>query len=81
MLYRERLEPAGWRPHESGKTLICGQSAQRSGCPLVLDAAVCIDTWACGDGWLTCLDVHQEAYWQANQRGEMRMGSLGFRAR
>jgi serine/threonine protein phosphatase 1 len=76
MLYWERLEPAAWRPHESGKTLICGHSVQRSGCPLVLDHAVCIDTWVYGDGWLTCLDVESGTYWQANDRGKKRKGKL-----
>jgi serine/threonine protein phosphatase 1 len=81
MLYWEQLEEATWRPHESGKTMICGHSAQRGGRPLVLDGAVCIDTCAYGVGWLTCLDVEREVYWQANQRGETRMGNLSFRAR
>jgi serine/threonine protein phosphatase 1 len=81
MLYWETLESATWRPHESGKTMICGHSVQRSGRPLVLDHAICIDTWVYGDGWLTCLDVDLDVYWQANQRGETRMGSLGFRGR
>lgn len=81
MLYWEKLEVGGWRPHKSGKTMICGHSAQRSGRPLVLDRAVCIDTWAYGGGWLTCLDVDIEVYWQANQRGETRVGNLGFRSR
>ncbi|HEX3657686.1 MAG TPA: metallophosphoesterase family protein [Pirellulales bacterium] len=76
MLYWERLEPTVWRPHESGKTMICGHSAQRSGRPLVLDHAVCIDTRVYGDGWLTCLDVRSEKYWQANERGEKRTGHL-----
>jgi serine/threonine protein phosphatase 1 len=81
MLFWEKLEPAAWRPHESGKTMICGHSVQRSGRPLVLDQAVCIDTWVYGDGWLTCLDVGSEVYWQANERGDRRMGTLGFRVR
>jgi serine/threonine protein phosphatase 1 len=81
MLYWETLEPSTWRPHESGKTMICGHSAQRSGRPLVLDQAVCIDTRVYGNGWLTCLDVDSEVYWQANERGETRMGTLSFRSR
>ena len=81
MLYWETLEAARWRPHESGKTMICGHSVQRSGRPLVLDHAICIDTWVYGDGWLTCLDVEAEVYWQANHRGETRMRNLGFRDR
>ncbi len=81
MLYWEKLESATWQPHESGKTMICGHSVQRSGRPLVLDHAICIDTWVYGDGWLTCLDVGLEVYWQANERGEKRIGTLGFRVR
>jgi serine/threonine protein phosphatase 1 len=81
MLYWETLEAGTWRPHESGKTMVCGHSVQRSGRPLVLDRAVCIDTWVYGDGWLTCLDVDLEVYWQANERGQTRVGNLQFRAR
>lgn len=81
MLYWEPLEAANWHPHQSGKTMVCGHSRQRSGRPLVLDHAVCIDTWVYGEGWLMCLDVETEVYWQANQRGETRMGNLRFRAR
>lgn len=81
MLYWETLEPATWQPHESGKTMICGHSVQRSGRPLVLDHAICIDTWVYGGGWLTCVDVGLALYWQTNERGEKRMGTLGFRLR
>ena len=63
-------------PHISGKTLICGHTSQRSGDPLVLDHAICIDTFAMGDGWLTCLDVDSGTFWQANQCGETRQRSL-----
>lgn len=81
MLYWEQLDAAVSRPHESGKVMICGHSVQRSGRPLVLDHAVCIDTWVYGDGWLTCLELDKDAYWQANQRGETRTGLLDFRDR
>lgn len=63
-------------PHVSGKTLVCGHTSQRSGDPLVLGHAVCIDTYACGGGWLTCLDVGSSTFWQANQLGETRTGNL-----
>lgn len=49
--------------------------------PLVLDHAICIDTWAYGDGWLTCLDVDLEVCWQANERGQTRVRNLQFRGR
>ncbi|MCI0381014.1 MAG: serine/threonine protein phosphatase [Gemmataceae bacterium] len=63
-------------PHESGKIMICGHTSQKSGKPRNIGHAVCIDTWACGKGWLTCLDVGSGKYWQANERGETRVGWL-----
>ncbi len=68
MLYWEPFDhPAA---HESGKVMVCGHTSQKSGVPLSVGHAVCIDTWACGQGWLTCLDVKSGRYWQANQEGE-----------
>jgi predicted phosphodiesterase len=34
--------------------------------------AICIDTGACKNGWLTCLDVSNAAAWQANEEGQTR---------
>lgn len=65
------------KPHQSGKTLICGHTPQKQGAPLVLDHAICIDTFAFGNnGWLTCLDIETGKIWQANQKGETRTSSL-----
>lgn len=70
----------GWNdppPHGSGKVMVCGHSAQRSGVPLSIGHAVCIDTRAYGrEGWLTCLDVATGRYWQANQQRATRTGWL-----
>jgi serine/threonine protein phosphatase 1 len=58
-------------PHVSGKIMVCGHTKQKSGVPLNLGHAVCIDTGVYEpDGWLTCLDVRTGKYWQANQRGQ-----------
>jgi len=75
-LHWECISPQWHRPHVSGKKMICGHTEQRSGLPLNLGSAVCIDTWAYGDGWLTCLDVNSSEYWQANELGETRQGRL-----
>jgi serine/threonine protein phosphatase 1 len=56
--------------------MLCGHSEQRNGRPLVLNHAICIDTWCYGGGWLTCLDTLSGRLWQANQRGETRRGSI-----
>lgn len=75
-LHWKVLSAALHRPHRSGKTMICGHSEQRTGLPLVLDRAVCIDTWAYGDGWLTCLDVTTGEYSQANELGQIRQSRV-----
>jgi len=63
-------------PHRSGKTLVCGHASQKDGRPLNLGHAVCIDTYAHGGGWLTCLEPGTGRIWMANQRGETRSGWL-----
>ena len=60
-------------PHYSGKTMICGHTSQKNGKPMNLGHAVCIDTWACGGGWLTCLDVYGGQVWQTNQQEQVHM--------
>jgi serine/threonine protein phosphatase 1 len=68
LLWEKLHEPL---PHVSGKVMVCGHTKQKSGVPLNLGHAVCIDTGVYEpDGWLTCLDVRTGQYWQANQRGQ-----------
>jgi len=74
MLYWERFPST--HPHQSGKIMVCGHTPQTSGRPVSVGHAVCIDTWAYADGWLTCLDVASGQYWQANERGKTRMAEL-----
>jgi serine/threonine protein phosphatase 1 len=70
MLFWEKFNnPA---PHFSGKTMVCGHTSQKSGVPLNLGHAICIDTRVYGKGWLTCLDVTSGKVWQANQAGQQR---------
>lgn len=70
MLYWERYDDPP--RHQSGKQLICGHARQTSGLPVTNGNAVCIDTWACGDGWLTCLHAESGEIWQCNQQGQTR---------
>lgn len=62
--------------HASGKVMICGHSSQKSGLPYDNGNAVCIDTYAWGGGWLSCLDVDSRRIWQANEQRETRQFSL-----
>ena len=70
MLYWEQFHdpPA----HESGKMMVCGHTSQKSGHPVTNENAICIDTWACGGGWLSCLHAESGMLWQANERREVR---------
>jgi serine/threonine protein phosphatase 1 len=74
MLYWEKFNNP--QPHTSGKIMVCGHTSQKSGMPKNIGHAVCIDTWAYGDGWLTCLDIATGRFWQANQKRESRRGRL-----
>lgn len=79
-LFWDYVHHADAMRHRSGKTLICGHTSQRSGVPLVVPGAVCIDTFAAGGGWLTCLDVESGRYWQVNALGKSREGQLEYRS-
>ena len=74
LLYWESFERL--QPHKSGKTIVCGHTPQRSGQVKSVGFAYCIDTKPVGGGWLTCLDVDSGTYWQANEDGTGRQGSL-----
>ncbi|MFT5290716.1 MAG: serine/threonine protein phosphatase 1 [Planctomycetota bacterium] len=63
-------------PHNSGKTMICGHTSQKTHVPLNLGHAICIDTDPDRGGWLTCLHVETGGYWQTNFDGELREGAL-----
>lgn len=64
------------QPHQNGKRMICGHTSQKSGLPENRGHAVCIDTFAYGGAWLTCLDVTTNHYWQTNEAHEFRIGNL-----
>lgn len=59
-------------PHVSGKTVIVGHSAQRSGRIRDYGHVKCIDTNCVHGGWLTGMDVSAGTLWQSNQQGQTR---------
>lgn len=73
-LFWQKIYPRD--PHYSGKIVICGHSSQKNGCPVNLGHQICLDTWACGQGWLTCLDVDTGKIWQTNQHGQVKTGNI-----
>ncbi len=65
--------------HHSGKLVVCGHTSQKTGVPKVVPGAVCIDTFAHGGGWLTCLEVNEGRYWQTDMLGRRREGRVEYR--
>ncbi len=63
-------------PLLSGQRVVCGHTPQKSGLPARSRGWVCIDTWAYGEGWLTCLDVLTDEFYQADEQGRYRTGQL-----
>lgn len=63
--------------HKSGKQIICGHTRQESGLPAIFDHGICIDTWAYGNGWLTCYDTQRRIFLQCNEDGGRRKFELG----
>ena len=61
-------------PRDDGRMVVCGHTSQQDGLPCRKEHAICIDTNACRGGWLTCLDVQDGRYFQANERKETRSG-------
>jgi len=62
--------------HCSDKIMVCGHTVQQSGLPVSNGNSICIDTWAYGSGWLSCLDVGSGTIWQANEAGDKRSFAL-----
>jgi serine/threonine protein phosphatase 1 len=69
LFWRKYINP---EPHCSGKIMVCGHTAQRSGLPATNGHSICIDTWAHGGGWLSCLEVESGRIWQASEEGSRR---------
>ena len=62
--------------YDENKIVVCGHTSRKNGVIANFGHSICIDTWACGGQWLTCLDVTTGNFWQANQRGELQRGKI-----
>ncbi len=59
-------------PHVSGKNVIVGHTAQRSGRVLDLGFLICLDTNCARGGFLTAMDVNAGTVWQVDKAGRIR---------
>lgn len=67
------------RIHISGKITVCGHSTQIDGDPWVERGYICLDTYACGGGWLTALEMNAMTYTQSNEQGPLRHSAINQR--
>lgn len=67
-------------PHHSGKTIFVGHTPQRTGAILNCGHLLCLDTFCCGGGYLTAMDVDSRQLWQADRHGILRRPSLLHRS-
>lgn len=59
-------------PLDNGKRVICGHTIQPHGLPALRDGWLCIDTYAYGGQFLSCLDTGNDLIYQSRQNGESR---------
>lgn len=71
-LFWEHITRSFPGPHRSGKVAILGHTPQAGGAVLDAGHVICIDTYCCGDGWLTAMELGSKQIWQANKAGILR---------
>jgi serine/threonine protein phosphatase 1 len=63
-------------PHLSGKTVIFGHSAQKSGRVADLGHTICVDTGITSGGFLTCLNLDTREFVQVSDEERINRGQL-----
>tara|TARA_B110000211_G_scaffold231661_1_gene293634 strand:+ start:1071 stop:1736 length:666 start_codon:yes stop_codon:yes gene_type:complete len=62
--------------YNSERKVICGHTSRKNGEIADFGHTVCIDTYAYGGKWLTCLNVETNEYIKTNNQGDALKGSL-----
>lgn len=62
--------------YDASKTVICGHTARINGKIADFGHTICIDTYAHGGKWLTCLNVETGEFLKANIEGQIETGRL-----
>ena len=64
------------KPYNPRNKVICGHTSRKKGKIANFGHTICIDTYAYGGKWLTCLNVETNEYIKANNMGEVETGKL-----
>lgn len=62
--------------YSDARKVICGHTSRKNGEIADFGHTVCIDTYAYGGMWLTCLNADTNEFIQANDKGEYKFGEL-----
>ncbi|NND31199.1 MAG: serine/threonine protein phosphatase, partial [Saprospiraceae bacterium] len=63
-------------PYAMDARVICGHTARKNGEIANFGHTICIDTYAYGGMWLTCLNVETKEFLKSNEMGEIEKGTL-----
>ena len=69
LFWKKFITPEMYAPN---KKVICGHTSRKNGKVADFGHTICIDTYAYGGQWLTCLNVETGEVLQANNKGEIR---------
>lgn len=73
LYWRKFKNPDEYAP---GIQVICGHTSRKNGEIANFGHTICLDTYAYGGQWLSCMKLKTREFWQANQNKEMRQGQL-----
>ena len=62
--------------YDSNRTVICGHTSRKNGEIADFGHTICIDTYAHGGMWLTCLNAETGDFLKANNKGQIEKGKL-----
>lgn len=81
-LHEQNMHHLFWKKYETpemvleNKTVICGHTSRKNGEIANFGHTICIDTYAHGGMWLTCLNVETKEYIKTSENGDVTKGKL-----
>lgn len=73
LFWKKFRQPKEYAP---GVVVIYGHTAMKDGKIADFGHSICLDTYAYGGKWLSCINLHTRDYWQASESGEINAGHL-----
>ena len=64
------------KKYKNDKIVICGHTSRKDGNIANFGHTICIDTYAYGGKWLSCLNVENNNFIKSNNAGKLLFGTL-----